>query len=162
MPVRDYCKILDVPYDAPPVAIKVAYRKLAKFYHPDINFRSGVEARMQLVNEAYEILGNPSKKLAYDFIFFGHLAYEERRRQREAQAQATRVQAEERRRQREAQARATRVQAEERRRRKAEGPPSAEATDWKPTPRPFGNGPMQRTIARFVIYTILARYLLIY
>ena len=43
--------------------IKKAYRKLALKYHPD---KCGDDAMFKKVNEAYQILSNPTKKKAYD------------------------------------------------------------------------------------------------
>lgn len=54
--------------------IKVAYRKLVKECHPDIEYkkrdekqRSLAHQRMQSINEAYETLMDKNKRLDYDF-----------------------------------------------------------------------------------------------
>ena len=59
----DYYSILGVPRSAAPEEIKKAYRKLAMKHHPD---RGGDAAKLQQVNEAYEILSNSDKRSAYD------------------------------------------------------------------------------------------------
>ena len=41
MDKRDYYEVLGVPRDADENAIKSAYRKLARQYHPDVNKASG-------------------------------------------------------------------------------------------------------------------------
>lgn len=46
--------------------IKTAYRRLAKRYHPDINPSPSAKARMQGINRAYEVLGDPIKRARYD------------------------------------------------------------------------------------------------
>jgi hypothetical protein len=55
-------------------AIKSAYKRLAKRYHPDVSNINDAGYRMRLINEAYDVLGNPLKKIVYDFIFFGQRA----------------------------------------------------------------------------------------
>lgn len=47
--------------------IRTAYRLLAKQYHPDLNPNSPVAvAQTQAINAAYEILGDPERRAAYD------------------------------------------------------------------------------------------------
>lgn len=62
--MQDHYKTLDVPRDASPEQIRTAYRKAASKAHPDRN--GGDNALMQAVNAAYEILGNPESRAAYD------------------------------------------------------------------------------------------------
>jgi len=67
MEYKDYYKVLGVKTDANAKAIKAAYRKLARKYHPDVN--SGdekSEARFKEINEAHEVLGDPEKRRRYD------------------------------------------------------------------------------------------------
>jgi len=59
----DYYSILGVPKNASPEDIKKAYRKLAMQYHPD---RGGDEKKFKEINEAYDTLGDTSKKASYD------------------------------------------------------------------------------------------------
>ncbi|MEK6773526.1 MAG: DnaJ domain-containing protein [Bdellovibrionota bacterium] len=62
-----YYEILDVPFDANPETILKAYRRLVKRYHPDINKTSPDNERiLRLINEAYEVLSDPEKKVLYD------------------------------------------------------------------------------------------------
>ena len=65
---RDYYEILGVCKDASADEIKKAFRRLAIQYHPDKE--GGDEARFKEVNEAYEVLKDPSKRQRYDQ--FGH------------------------------------------------------------------------------------------
>jgi curved DNA-binding protein CbpA len=44
----------------------MAYRHLAKRYHPDVALSREAAARMAEINEAYAILGDPSTRAAYD------------------------------------------------------------------------------------------------
>lgn len=68
---RDFYEVLGVDKSASQDEIKKAYRKLAKKYHPDMNpDDKQAEAKMQEINEAYEILSDESKKARYDQ--FGH------------------------------------------------------------------------------------------
>lgn len=64
MEYKDYYKILGVDRNADEAAIKKAYRKLARTYHPDVN--PDAEAKFKDVGEAYDVLGDPEKRAAYD------------------------------------------------------------------------------------------------
>lgn len=66
MEFKDYYDILGVDEDAEPAAIKRAYRKLARQYHPDVSTASDAEQRFKEVNEAYEVLKDPEKRAEYD------------------------------------------------------------------------------------------------
>jgi hypothetical protein len=46
--------------------IKAAYRALVKQFHPDINTDSQAEPRTKEINRAYETLGDPAARIAYD------------------------------------------------------------------------------------------------
>nr|WP_207740805.1 molecular chaperone DnaJ [Alkalibacter mobilis] len=71
MSKRDYYEVLGVEKNASEDEIKKAYRKLAMKYHPDRNPDDKVaEDNFKEVNEAYEVLGDKSKRSQYDQ--FGH------------------------------------------------------------------------------------------
>lgn len=63
----DFYDILGVPQTASQDDIKKAYYQLAKKYHPDVN-RNDPEAqkKFQAVSEAYEMLGDESRRMDYD------------------------------------------------------------------------------------------------
>ena len=61
---RDYYKILGVPRNATKEDVKKAYRRLAHQHHPDK--QGGSEAKFKEVNEAYQVLGDESKRAQYD------------------------------------------------------------------------------------------------
>jgi curved DNA-binding protein len=63
---KDYYEVLGVPRDADQDAIRRAYRKLARKYHPDLNSESDAEDRFKELGEAYEVLSDPEKRQRYD------------------------------------------------------------------------------------------------
>jgi len=65
---KDYYEVLGVPKDADEKAIKVAYRKLARKHHPDVNPKNKAEAESKFkeINEAYEVLSDKDKRAKYD------------------------------------------------------------------------------------------------
>lgn len=68
MSKRDYYEVLGIGKDASADEIKKAFRRAAIQYHPDKE--GGDEAKFKEVNEAYEVLKDPSKRQRYDQ--FGH------------------------------------------------------------------------------------------
>lgn len=72
---QDYYELLGVAKNADATAIKKAYRKLAKKYHPDTNTGDPTaEQKFKEVTEAYSILSDPEKRKLYDQ--FGHAAFD--------------------------------------------------------------------------------------
>ncbi len=63
----DYYKILGINKTATPQEIKIAYRKLARKYHPDLNPNDkDAKRNFQQINEANEVLSDPEKRKKYD------------------------------------------------------------------------------------------------
>ena len=68
MKYKDYYEILGVSRDADAAAIKSAYRKLARKYHPDVNKTKEAEEKFKDINEAYEVLSDKNKRQRYDSL----------------------------------------------------------------------------------------------
>ena len=67
MAKRDYYEVLGINKGADEKAIKRAYRKLAKKYHPDTNpGDKQAEQKFKEVTEAYNVLGDEKKRKLYD------------------------------------------------------------------------------------------------
>lgn len=67
MASKNYYEILGIDKNASEDEIKSAYRKMAKKYHPDLNKDNPDAAeKFKEVNEAYEVLGDKTKKANYD------------------------------------------------------------------------------------------------
>lgn len=66
---KDFYAGLGVPKDADAAAIKKAYRKLARQYHPDQNAGDAKsEARFKEIGEAYAVLSDPEQRRQYDAV----------------------------------------------------------------------------------------------
>lgn len=64
--LEDYYEILQVSRWAEPEVIRAAYNGLAKKYHPDLTGDPNGDARMKVINKAYEVLGDPIRRAEYD------------------------------------------------------------------------------------------------
>ncbi len=65
---KDYYKVLGVERSDDEEVIKKAFRRLARKYHPDVSKVADASARMQEINEAYEVLRDKEKRAAYDQV----------------------------------------------------------------------------------------------
>ncbi|QUY47804.1 curved DNA-binding protein [Serratia plymuthica] len=66
MEFKDYYAILGVKPSDDLKAIKTAYRRLARKYHPDVSTESNAEAQFKEVAEAYEVLKDDERRAEYD------------------------------------------------------------------------------------------------
>ena len=66
MPDIDPYKILQVDSEAEDEVIQAAYRRLARKYHPDLATTSDAASRMAAINAAWELIGEPAKRQAFD------------------------------------------------------------------------------------------------
>jgi hypothetical protein len=63
----DHYAVLGVSPDASDEEIRQAFRRLARLHHPDVA-GAGELALMQRVNAAYQVLGDPTRRAAYDLV----------------------------------------------------------------------------------------------
>src|SRR5437763_1026555 len=76
MDYKDYYKILGVDRNADADAIKKAFRKLARQYHPDVNKGDKkAEERFKEINEANDVLSDPEKRKLYDQLGSNYQQY---------------------------------------------------------------------------------------
>jgi len=64
--VNDYYADLGVSREASSEEIKRAYRRKARTLHPDVNPGPEAEQEFKRVSQAYDVLGDPTKKQQYD------------------------------------------------------------------------------------------------
>jgi curved DNA-binding protein CbpA len=62
----DAYKVLQVDPEAEDEVIQAAYRRLARKYHPDVDATAEAAARMAAINRAWELIGEPAARAAYD------------------------------------------------------------------------------------------------
>lgn len=63
----DYYQLLDIKRGATAAEVKLAYRRQARLFHPDLNpGNPEAEERFKLVAEAYRTLGEPERRADYD------------------------------------------------------------------------------------------------
>lgn len=66
---KDFYAVLGVPHDADADAIKKAYRKAARKYHPDKNPGDhAAEEKFKDISEAHQVLADPEQRQQYDAI----------------------------------------------------------------------------------------------
>ncbi len=74
MAKKDYYEVLGVDKNASEQDIKLAFRRLAKKYHPDVNKEKDAEEKFKEVQEAYAVLSDENRRKQYDQ--FGHAAFD--------------------------------------------------------------------------------------
>ena len=64
--IKDYYAILGITPNATPEEVRMAFRQMARIYHPDRNSAPDAEERFKDINDAYERLADPQKRQVYD------------------------------------------------------------------------------------------------
>ena len=65
---KNLYEILGLDSDSTKEEIKIAYRKLVRIYHPDVNKTKEAENYFKLLNNAAETLLDDTKRLQYDTL----------------------------------------------------------------------------------------------
>ena len=78
---KDYYRILELKTNrVTPEQIKLAYRELAKKYHPDVNIQNkSAEERFKDINEAYRVLTDNTAKRKYDRMWNNYVGTKKRK-----------------------------------------------------------------------------------
>jgi molecular chaperone DnaJ len=64
---KDYYKILGIEKNASKNEVKMAFKQLARTYHPDVaENKEEAEVKFREINEAYSVLGDDEKRAMYD------------------------------------------------------------------------------------------------
>ena len=66
METPDYYSILELDPGATQEEIRLAYKRLALAWHPDLSAHPAANRQMQRLNEAYETLSSPERRAEYD------------------------------------------------------------------------------------------------
>ena len=74
--INNHYAVLGLLHTAEAVVVKAAYKALAQRYHPDrfAGDTAYAKAKMEALNEAYQVLSNPQKRQAYDRELIDELA----------------------------------------------------------------------------------------
>ncbi|MBN2614854.1 MAG: J domain-containing protein [Bacteroidales bacterium] len=80
--IIDYYAVLDIPRVATLSEIKEAYKKQALKWHPDLNSQDTTK-KMQLINEAKEILLDPEAKRRYDIEYLKFIEFKNQKEERD-------------------------------------------------------------------------------
>lgn len=118
----DWYEILQVHPKAEPEVIKGAYNRLSHKYHPDHNQNPDENKRMKDINAAWEVLGDPNERAAYD-------TRRQRRQEAAQREQEARWRAEEVKKAQEAQRRQEEILRAEQQRREQEAQRQREADE---------------------------------
>lgn len=73
MKFKDYYTVLGIDPEADDKAVKVAYKKLARQFHPDVSKHPQAEEKFKEIGEAYEVLHNAKERAKYDELRRHHL-----------------------------------------------------------------------------------------
>lgn len=69
MNIKNYYKVLDLPFHSSQKDIKYAFRKQVKIWHPDVNDSKDSNIKTIEIYEAYDILSDVNKRKQYDIIY---------------------------------------------------------------------------------------------
>lgn len=146
----DLYEILQVHPSAEQEVIDVAFRRLARMYHPDVNNSPDANERMKALNLAYEILGDPANRADYDRQHGNSAGYSRQRASREQSEWQARGEYAERERQARADAERQRADREYQRWEKEE------PSDTEHKLRPLGDAIFRGTITGGVAYCVIS------
>jgi curved DNA-binding protein len=90
MDVINYYKVMGVTDHASQATIKLAYRKLARKFHPDVSKETDADDQFRALGDAYAVLKDAKKRTVYDQIRALRTA-EGRRRRKEHGAETSSV-----------------------------------------------------------------------
>lgn len=74
MDQKDYYKILMLHPGAEKFLIDTVFKRLAREYHPDVSNKRDAHERMSDINEAHDVLSDPTRRKAYDEVYKRELA----------------------------------------------------------------------------------------
>lgn len=63
---QNHYETLGLPASATQEEIKKRYRELARRFHPDVNSTTEAADKIRSINDAYQVLGDPDRRAAYD------------------------------------------------------------------------------------------------